>query len=175
MSPALPGSRGMFSHLQDALRPPGHRIRLNRHVHNSLADFRALADHLAARPTRFRELIPDTAFAIGACDACQWGMGGVWFANDSAFVWRAEFPSAIQRDMVTSNNRHGSISISDLELAGTIAHKKAVLANRCTLAERTIWLAGDNQASLSWHQRLDHCQHSQGVPTPPQCFTPMPA
>ena len=42
----------------------------------------------------------------------------------------------------------GSISISDLELAGTIAHK-SVLAHHYPLAECTILLAGDNQALLA--------------------------
>jgi hypothetical protein len=149
MALALPGSRGLFSHLQAALQPQHNRVRLNRHVHHCLADFRALADHLAARPTRFRELIPDATFAVGACDACQRGMGGVWFVGTSAFLWRTEFPPAIRRALVTSANRGGSISISDLELAGTIAHK-SVLAHHYPLAERTIWLAGDNQASLAW-------------------------
>ncbi|KAI2504450.1 hypothetical protein MHU86_10039 [Fragilaria crotonensis] len=39
---------------------------------DSLADFRAIADTLRDRPTRFRELIPvGPTFARGACDACQ--------------------------------------------------------------------------------------------------------
>ena len=152
MSPALPGSRGLFSHLQEALRKrtSDHRIRLTRRVHHCLSDFRALADHLAARPTRFRELVPAaTADAAGACDACQRGMGGVWFVGTAAYVWRAPFPLSIQRELVTSHNRAGALSISDLELAGTIAHK-AVLAHHHAVAERTLWVAGDNQASLAW-------------------------
>ena len=55
-STALPGSRGLSSTLQDALRKGNrHRICLNRTVFQSLADFRAIADSLRDRPTRFRE------------------------------------------------------------------------------------------------------------------------
>ena len=119
---------------------------------DSLADFRTIADTLHARPTRFRDLVPvGNPAAIGACDAYQRGMGGVWFLPDSApIVWRSEFPIVIQRSMATSNNRAGAISISDLELAGTIAHKQVLVQAVHTVAERPIWLAGDNRASLSW-------------------------
>ncbi|KAI2507850.1 hypothetical protein MHU86_6630 [Fragilaria crotonensis] len=100
MAAALPGARGLFSTLQDALRHGDrHRVRLSRRIFDSLADFRAIADSL--------------------------------------------------RTLVTSDNRHGTVSISDLELAGTMAHKH-VLTQATSVAERPIWLAGDNRASLAW-------------------------
>ena len=79
MTAALPGSRGLFSVLQDALRGGDrHRVRLTSRVFDSLVDFRLIADSLRDRPTRFRELVPvDDPIARGACDACQTGMGGV--------------------------------------------------------------------------------------------------
>ena len=96
---------------------------------DSLSDFRAIADSLRDGPTRFRELIPvGPPYTRGACDACQCGMGGVGFLPDSAPVdWRAAFPLAIQRELVTSGNRTGTLSKSDLELAGTVAHKHALV------------------------------------------------
>lgn len=155
MTAALPGARGLFSALQDSLRAGDrHRVRLSRLAHASLADFRAIADTLRVRPTRFRELIPvGTPVAHGACDACQKGMGGVWFFPDAPpVVWRAAFPLALQRALITSSNRRGTLSISDLELAGTLAHKQ-VLTQVCPgqhLAERPVWLAGDNRPALAW-------------------------
>lgn len=81
MEAALPGARGMFSTLQDALcTGDWHRIRITCRVLDSFADFRALADSIGAGPTRFWELIPiGDPVAVGACDACQLGIGGVWF------------------------------------------------------------------------------------------------
>jgi hypothetical protein len=154
MSAALPGTRGLFSALQEALRhQSGNRIRLTRHVFDSLADFRSIADSLRDRPTRLRELVPvGPPVALGACDACQRGMGGVWFhPGTGPVVWRAAFPPEVQRALITSDNRNGTVSISDLELAGTIAHKHllAQLA-AASIVERSIWLAGDNRASLAW-------------------------
>ena len=66
-------------------------------------------------------------------------------------VWRTLFPTAIQQALVTSDHRDGTISISDLELAGTIAHKDNVLVHTVPdVVERPLWLAGDNRASLLW-------------------------
>ena len=153
MEPALPGARGLFSTLQVALTSGDrHRVLLSRQAHDSLADFRAIADSLGRRPTRFRELIPvGSPVAIGPCDASQGGMGGVWFmAAGPPIVWRSEFLPAIQKALITSANRTGSVSISDLELAGTIAHKHVLADALPAVAERPIWLAGNNRASLAW-------------------------
>lgn len=81
MAAALPGPRGLFSALQDALQGGDcHRVCLNHRVFDSLADFRLIADSLRDRPTCFRELIPvGEPIARSACDTCQRGMGGVWF------------------------------------------------------------------------------------------------
>ena len=82
MSVAIPGSRGLFSLLQEALRhqEPGARIRLSQGVHDCLDDFRWITNDLATRPTRLYEIVPQTyPELLGAQDACGYGMGGVWF------------------------------------------------------------------------------------------------
>ena len=154
MSAALPGSRGLFSVLQATLsKGDKHRVRLNRHVFDVISDFRLLVDSVAQRPTRLRELVPVSPSDTGACDACRVGMGGVWFdALDPMahpLVWRAEFPAHIQLSLITAECPRGTLSISDLELAGIIAHKD-ILAQARHVHERTLWVAGDNRASVSW-------------------------
>ena len=130
----------MFSVLQHALAGSTNRIRLTRRVFDSLSDFRAIADTLQARPTRFRELIPvGPPLALGACDASQRGMRGVWFMRDAPpIVWRAAFPLAIQRELITSSHHQGTLSISDLELSGTIAHKHILATAVPSVAERPV-------------------------------------
>jgi hypothetical protein len=142
MAAALPGSRGLFSALQDALRKGDrHRIRLNRQVFDSLAEFRAIAVNLCplANP------LPP-ALATHANVA--------WAAFGSApmppIVRRSAFPLTVQRTLVTSDNRTGTISISDLKLAGTLAHKQILVQALPTVSERPIWLGGNNRASLAW-------------------------
>ena len=156
MSPALPGSRGLFSVLQHALsRSDRNRVRLNQHVWDMMADFTAIADSLRQRPTRLRELVPTPPAFLGASDACRMGMGGVWLCPTHSHpptVWRHRFPAAVVAALVTSDNPAGSISISDLELAAMIAHKD-VLAATHSVTERTLWLATDNRAALSWSDK----------------------
>ena len=154
MGPGLPGSRGLFSILQNGMsRSDRHRLRLNQHVFACIADFAWLAASLGQRPTRLRELVPVAPSDIGACDACRHGMGGVWFdaiaPTTPPIVWRQAFAPAVQAALVTADCPHGMYSISDLELAATIAHKD-VLARHRDVNERTIWLASDNKAAVSW-------------------------
>lgn len=158
MSPALPGARGLFSILQESLRKSDrHRVRITKAVWDMAADFRAIAQSLQTRPTRLQELVPSTPAYIGASDACIQGMGGVWFdatadEHSPPLLWRAPFLPAIQGALVTSDNPNGTISISDLELTAMIAHKE-VLATSRPIAERTIWMATDNRAALSWSHK----------------------
>ena len=157
MSLAIPGATGLFSVLQETLRRGDkYRVRLTRQVHDCAQDFRALADSLGARPTHFRELVPLAPSDVGACDACRAGMGGVWFdtfdAATSPILWRTPFPPRIRSALITADCRHGSLSISDLELAATIAHT-AVLVSQRHVHERTIWLHSDNRAAVSWAKK----------------------
>lgn len=154
MAPALPGARGLFSLLQDALRHADQRrIRITPHLHALAADFRRLVDDLARRPTRLQELVPTYPSDIGASDACQHGMGGVWFDNldphAAPILWRHRFPPHVASALITAANPTGHLSISDLELAGIIAHR-AIVAQARDVAERTIWVNADNRAAVSW-------------------------
>ena len=152
MAPALPGARGLFSILQDSLkRADQNRVRVTKYVWDMAADFRVIADSLQARPTRLRELVPGSPAFLGASDACIHGMGGVWFSPNQStpILWRQRYPQSVQAALITSAQPRGTISISDLELAAMIAHKD-VLARHHDIAERTIWMATDNKAALSW-------------------------
>lgn len=156
MAVALPGTRGLFSVLQHALScGDRRRIQITRHIQAIAADFLQLVNSVAERPTRLYKLVPTTPSYIGACDACQRGRGGIWLdATDAAaspIVWREEYPPAVSSVLVTAANPSGTISISDLELTGMIAHKD-VLVHAHDVRERTIWLAGENRAAIAWSQ-----------------------
>ena len=157
MPAALPGARGLFSIPQDSLsRADRNRVRLNARVWDTVADFKAIADSLSTRPTRLQELVPaENAYFMGASDACQRGMGSVWFGAaagplSSPILWRFEFPPRVQDALVTAtSNPSGCISISGLELTALIAHKD-ILAHHANVNERTMWIATDNRAALAW-------------------------
>ena len=165
MTLALPGARGLFSHIQNALwQPIKGRIRTTRHVHDTLNDFRWLADNLAQRPTRLPELVAADPVIHGTTDACGKGMGGVMLEPAEGLrhralpgagrpvVWRTRFPPTITADLVSYENPHGSTTNSDLELAATVLQHE-VIANHYDIRERTTHTATDNTPALSWQHR----------------------
>jgi hypothetical protein len=96
MAIAIPGSRGLFSLLQEALRHQTEgRIRLSRGVHDTLDDLRWLAHDLSARPTRLHEIVPQPdPELLGAQDASGEGMEGVWFPASTKLLERPAIGSA---------------------------------------------------------------------------------
>jgi hypothetical protein len=161
MTLGLPGSRGLFSTLQTAFQKPlahGHRLRLDENVHDFLDDFRWLAKTLATRPTRIAEIIPSDPRTIGACDAAGSGMGGVHFVPGHSagsvrpIAWRHQFSSTVTAALVSSNNPHGSISNSDLELAGTVGHHD-VLVQATDMREHTTYNLHDNTPAVAWQRK----------------------
>jgi hypothetical protein len=157
MAAALPGARGLFSALQDALcKADRNRVRITRQAWEVVEDFTAIADALRHRPTRLQELVPTAPAYVGASDACQHGMGGVWFSTTDPtqppVLWRQPFPLQVREALVTADNPRGTVSISDLELTALLAHKD-VLASHDDIRERTIWMATDNRAALAWSDK----------------------
>jgi hypothetical protein len=158
----IPGGAGLFSQLQLALvRKDGHRVKLHAQALDQLEDFHTLAMDVAARPTHIAEIIPQTPAFIGACDAAKSGMGGVWLPPDRPshrepahppIVWRAPFPIAIQQALVSFENPTGTITNSDLELAGTIGNAD-VLVHAVDCRHRTIATMCDNTPAVSWQKK----------------------
>jgi hypothetical protein len=170
MSLAIPGSRGLFSHMQEALRHRAAgkmRLALCKGVHDALQDFRLLHQDLTRRPTRLYELVPLPPTITGAHDASGRGMGGALLPGPTAIprmwdgeassgshpvVWRATFPPDITASLVSWANPAGTITNSDLELAGSLAHHDAAV--QCfDLRERTILSKTDNTPTLFWQRK----------------------
>ena len=158
MSLALPGSRHLFSHMQQALSMKvGGRVSITRDIHQALEDFRWLFNDISSRPTRLAELIPLAAAAEGHHDASGRGAGGIWFPAPSLrpregyknqpIVWRLKWPEFIVNKLVSSDNPNGTISNSDLELAGGLLHLEA-LAQCFDIRERTVLSKTDNLNAL---------------------------
>ena len=125
MSPALPGNRGLFSVLQEAVRHTDkRRVRSAKRIHAVALDFLASVTSVHDRPTRLHKLVPTHPSDIGACDACQVGMGGIWFDNldprTPPFMWQQSFPVRVANALITSQNPHGSLSLLDFKLMGCL-------------------------------------------------------
>jgi hypothetical protein len=173
MSIALPGSRGLFSLMQEALRhQTKNRIRLSSEVHAALDDFRWLAHDLSQRPTRLYEIVPQPSpELLGAQDASGLGMGGVWFPATEALqprhppgntvaphaglgpiLWRATFPNEIVKNLVTHKNPTGRVTNSDLELAAGVVQND-IAAQNFDVRERTIASGSDNTPTIAWQSK----------------------
>jgi hypothetical protein len=154
---AVPGLRGLFSLLQEALRHQEKaRIKLSQELHDFLDDIRWVVNDLGSRPTRFLELIPTPLATIGASDACGVGMGGVFFVPTEdgyiSYLWRQKFPDFITEAMVSWQNPSGNITNSDLELAATIAQHD-VITQHIDIRERTVHTLTDNTPTAAWQTK----------------------
>ena len=163
MSLALPGAKHLFSHMQHALlQQKGGRLSLKKGVHAAISDFKWILRDIEARPTRIAELVPLLASAVGHHDASGEGAGGGWFPSEhlairdgykrGPFVWRLKWPQHIANQLITDKNPLGTISISDLELAGGLLHLDA-LAQAYDIRERTVLSKTDNLATLFWQRK----------------------
>ena len=158
VSIGIPGSRGLFSLLQEGLRHTDrHRIRITPEMRDQLDDFEHLAATVQSRPTELAEIVPDHPIALGPHDASGTGMGGAWLpattdSNLSPIIWRAKFPTHIQERLVSYSNPHGDITNSDLEMAGLLAQQD-ILAQQVNCRGRTMLPLGDNTPMVSWHHK----------------------
>lgn len=162
MTLAVPGLRGHFSLLQDALKlqalssKPKPRVKLSHQLHDFLDDIRWIVRDLKHRPTRLQEVIPTELAVIGASDACQQGMGGVFFAatpeGHQAYYWREQFPSSISKEVVSWSNPTGRLTNSDLELAAILTHHDCI-TQEVDVRERTIHTLTDNTPAAAWQQK----------------------
>ena len=168
MSLAVPGSSGCFSFLQEALKPGFQRISLTPQVKDQLKDLLWLATSLSARPTHLAEVVPTPPSYVGAVDAAKEGMGGVWFnvpeqlplaihprpadRLSHPILWRSRFPPSVQQQLVSEHNLTGSITNSDLELAGTVG-QDAVLATSVPVQHVTSCTFTDNTPTVAWRYK----------------------
>ena len=78
MTLALPGARGLFSQMKEALRHvKGKWVTLSKGVHEDLVGFHWLASDLVQRPTRLYELVPLRPMVDGYYDASEYMCDGV--------------------------------------------------------------------------------------------------
>ena len=164
MQLALPGACNMFGRLQKALsKSDKSRVSLDKGVHQAMEDFRWIASSLGERPTGIAELIPLAPAAEGHHDASVKDAGGVWFPRNSIapreewkagvpVVWRIEWPDCIQRRLVIDKNPTGTLTNSDLELAGGLFQLDA-LVQTFDARKRTAVSKGDNLNATFWERR----------------------
>ncbi len=156
MAMAIQGASYLFSILQHLLtdQPNTKRLRLTSLVESSLADWQVLAQSLAAYPVPITSLVLRAPQFVGAIDASGFGLGGFWLASPLGalphpIAFRYQFPTFIQRQLITAANPSGTLTNSDFELTALIAGA-VILASIQPLNHATIWCASDNTPAISW-------------------------
>ena len=134
-------------------------ITLSKEIRLCLEDWMALILMLGQRPTHVKELVLHKAAYQGFVDASKWGVGGVWFGglnNLSPIVWFWEWPETVRRTLVSSTNRTGLLTISDLELMGILLHwlvlEQTVEQDQLKHTSIAIWC--DNLPAVSWVYKM---------------------
>jgi hypothetical protein len=105
------------------------------------------------RPSSMYELVGGPPPYTGATDAAKAGMGGVWFIDGKALLWRTPFPAAVQNQLVSYNNPTATITNSDLELLGTIAHHHILEEAGYPMAGESTHTFSDNTPALAWQTK----------------------
>jgi hypothetical protein len=154
----LPAAKSLFTPLNVSLRndPTWIQIPVDGDVRHALLDFKTLIKSLADRPTHANELGTSNEDYVGYVDASAFGVGGVWFSGRLALpptVWRVVWPNDITTNVVSDSNPLGTITNSDLEMAGVVLHQ-LVLERLVDLRHNRSVIHCDNTPSVSWSTRM---------------------
>jgi hypothetical protein len=98
------------------------------------------------------ELVSDVEQYVGYCDASKFGAGDVWFSGCLPLkptVWRVEW----LKDISNNVNPNGTITNSDLEMAGVVI-QQLVLERLVKMRHIRSVIHCDNTPSVSWATQM---------------------
>ena len=149
----IPGGKGLFSPIYSAMKTSKDCVTVDSDLKQTLFDWRALVQNLAAAPTPVQLLVSDYPHYLITTDACGLGAGGVitpGLAPIDHWVWKLEWPSEIKAQLITESNPSGSLTINDLELAGMVLGWLTLEMLPIDLSFKHIGLFCDNTSAVSW-------------------------
>ena len=158
----LPEGRAILLPLDQALANANAQVKTVQipkggAIYQTLSDFNELLRHMNTRPTHCRQLVPGAPGYIGYCDACRTGAGGVWISGKNHLpptVWRVEWPKDIQASLVTRENKDGTVTVNDLEMAGVLLQTLVLehLVTDLRHQHAAAWV--DNTSAVSWSTKM---------------------
>ena len=154
----IPAGRGLLSPFYAILATAPKRVFLARNIdlRNAVVDCRTFLRETVSSPTLCRNLIAGYPDYVGITDASAHGIGGVIIGESkptAPIVFRAQWPPDISASIVTEDNPTGTITNSDLELAGLLL-LWLVMEDTCTVTDAHVALFSDNSPTVHWVQRL---------------------
>ena len=155
----IPAGRGLLSPLYRilAIHPRFVFLHKNLPVLHAVHDCHTFLHESICTPTKCKSLITGWPDYVGITDASGHGVGGCIIGENKAVpptVFRFEWPSDISCSIVSDQNPTGSITNSDLEMAGLLT-LWLVMEDVCpTLPNAHVALFSDNSPTVHWVQRL---------------------
>jgi len=156
---SIPAGKGLLSPCNWVLRARPEVVYLHRNkgLEQAISDARTLLRESTAAPTRCKELVAGWPDYIGVQDASGQGVGGVVFGENKACpptVFRYEWPDYIKKELVSFKNPRGTITNSDLEMAGLLFTWLVMEAVCGESREQRVAVFSDNDPTVSWVKRL---------------------
>ena len=154
----VPAGKGLLSAFYVILRlePTMVYLHTNTNLRYAVADCRTFLRETVSSPTKCRNLVTGWPDFVGITDASGHGLGGVIIGEHRAvapIVFRLQWPRDISDSIVSDNNPTGTITNSDLELAGLLM-LWLVMEEVCDVQDAHVALFSDNSPTVHWVQRL---------------------
>ncbi len=156
---ALPGGQGLLSPCNRLLQkcPPVVYFHCNESLHAAISNCQTILRESTSRPMWCRELVAGWPDFIGVVNASSHGVGGVIIGKMSECpptVFRLQWPPNITANVISKANPRGTLTNSDLKLAGLVL-LWLMMEHVCgPLAEKRIALFSDNSPIVSWVQQM---------------------
>ena len=155
----IPAGRGLMSPFNKLLRLQPTRIFLHRNkaVRTALAECRTFLRESTSKPTKCTSLVSAWPDYVGITDASSFGAGGIIVGENKSTpltVFRVQWPQEITEAVVSANNPTGTITNSDLEMAGLLLLWLAMEETCDDLEGAHVALFSDNTPTVSWVQRM---------------------
>ena len=153
---ALPDGVGLFSlspcNAVLQKKPDIVYLQQNEALKQALLLCRMLLRESTTQPTRCKELVRAWPDYIGICDASSFGFGGVIVGENSECpptVVCLQWPEDITKNVKSDSNSNGTITNSDLEMAGLLLVLLIMEEIVCDLRKQNIALFSNNTPTVS--------------------------
>ncbi len=159
---AIPAGVGLLSPCNCILakKPPIVWLNSQKQVLVAIIGCRTLLRESTKDSARCRELVSGWPDFIGIVDASSHGVGGVVMGKTSlciptVFCW--EWPQDVTASIWSFSNPTGTITISDLEMAGVLILWLVMEAVCQPLQEKRVALFSGNSPAVGWTKCLASC------------------
>ena len=150
MQLALPGSAGCFSFLQEALGANNQWVKITEPVKDQLCDFKWNASSLSSQPTHLAEVVPTPhLFWCYGRRKRRHGRGSLAATNSHKAQESHTLASALSQ-MLTITAGCKSVTNSNLELSGVIAHDDILVNALPSITHISTCTFSDNTPAVAW-------------------------